>query len=414
MRNPIVLEQVHEAIKTMVEAKDSLGFVVASQSYTVTGTTYTLNFTGNYNGTATIEYTYVLTVIPIPPPPPASPPYTFSIDNVQLYYNDTTSGYDTICNNASGSYRFGFNGQEKNNEVSVEGGEYDFRYRIHDARLGRFLSVDILKTQYAWNSTYAFCENRVVDGVDFEGKEWVSYIDIYLWWISFDQGGKNFAASATSLANSTVINPGVNANSPVPTSTQKINNTITKAQNATVIMNSVNTTIEVVYGTAIDIVLWADGIGAIRTLGKLGLRGIGSFTKTYTKNKVSILKSFSEFFAKTESKSIAKSTARNFDEIIAGAKNITDEGAPKNFLVDESVSGVWKELLEANGKTLADVKINPNGTATFQSGNKTYALYKHSTEDSGFVDYSITELTKTTDEAGKAVKTEIKTRYTKE
>jgi uncharacterized protein (TIGR02594 family) len=38
--------------------------------------------------------------------------------------------------------------------------------------LGRFLSVDPLFKEYAWNSTYAFAENRVIDGIDLEGSEW--------------------------------------------------------------------------------------------------------------------------------------------------------------------------------------------------------------------------------------------------
>ncbi len=66
-------------------------------------------------------------------------------------------------------YRFGFNNQEKDGEL---GETYAFEYRIHDARLGRFLSVDPLVLEYSWNSPYCFAENRVIDGRDLEGKEW--------------------------------------------------------------------------------------------------------------------------------------------------------------------------------------------------------------------------------------------------
>lgn len=69
-----------------------------------------------------------------------------------------------------GGYKFGFNNQEKEAEV---GEYYSFEYRIHDARLGRFLSVDPLAPEYPWNSTYAFAENRVIDGIDLEGLEYV-------------------------------------------------------------------------------------------------------------------------------------------------------------------------------------------------------------------------------------------------
>jgi uncharacterized protein (TIGR02594 family) len=71
-----------------------------------------------------------------------------------------------------GGYRYGFNGIEKDNEIYSEGNAYSFEYRIHDARLGRFLSVDPLAKTYPWNSPYAFAENRVIDGIDLEGLEW--------------------------------------------------------------------------------------------------------------------------------------------------------------------------------------------------------------------------------------------------
>jgi len=73
------------------------------------------------------------------------------------------------------AYTFGFNGQEKDNEVKGVGNSLAFKYRIHDPRLGRFLSVDPLEKSYPWNSTYAFCENRVIDGIELEGLERVVF-----------------------------------------------------------------------------------------------------------------------------------------------------------------------------------------------------------------------------------------------
>lgn len=68
-------------------------------------------------------------------------------------------------------YRFGFQGQEGDNEINGEGNSYAFKYRIHDPRLGRFLSVDPLAKDYAWNSTYAFAENSPIAFMDLEGLE---------------------------------------------------------------------------------------------------------------------------------------------------------------------------------------------------------------------------------------------------
>ena len=39
---------------------------------------------------------------------------------------------------SSGGYRFGFNGKEKDDEINVDGGSYDFGARIYDGRLGSF------------------------------------------------------------------------------------------------------------------------------------------------------------------------------------------------------------------------------------------------------------------------------------
>ena len=63
-----------------------------------------------------------------------------------------------------GEYGYGFQDQEK--ESDIWGGEASFfKYRISDNRLGRFFSVDPLSQKYPWNSSYAFSENRVIDGV---------------------------------------------------------------------------------------------------------------------------------------------------------------------------------------------------------------------------------------------------------
>ncbi len=73
--------------------------------------------------------------------------------------------------NANG-YRFGFNGQEKDDEVSnITGGNLNFKFRMYDSRLGKFFSIDPLAKSYPWNSTYAFAENQVIWAKDLEGAE---------------------------------------------------------------------------------------------------------------------------------------------------------------------------------------------------------------------------------------------------
>jgi len=68
-------------------------------------------------------------------------------------------------------YRFGFQGQEMDDEVKGSGNSINYKYRIHDPRLGRFLSIDPLTKEYPWNSPYAFSENKVISSIEFEGLE---------------------------------------------------------------------------------------------------------------------------------------------------------------------------------------------------------------------------------------------------
>jgi len=72
---------------------------------------------------------------------------------------------------SSNSYRYGFQGQEKDDELKGEGNSLNYTFRMHDPRVGRFFAVDPLMHQYPHNSTYAFSENRVIDGLELEGLE---------------------------------------------------------------------------------------------------------------------------------------------------------------------------------------------------------------------------------------------------
>jgi RHS repeat-associated protein len=72
----------------------------------------------------------------------------------------------------SSSSRYLFQGQEHDDELhGSEGTSYAFEYRMHDARVGRFLSIDPLAFIYPWNTPYAFSENRVMDMIELEGLE---------------------------------------------------------------------------------------------------------------------------------------------------------------------------------------------------------------------------------------------------
>ena len=72
---------------------------------------------------------------------------------------------------SSNSYRYGFQGQEKDNEIKGEGNSLNYTFRMHDPRVGRFFATDPLQRSYPWNSPFAFSENRVIDKIELEGLE---------------------------------------------------------------------------------------------------------------------------------------------------------------------------------------------------------------------------------------------------
>lgn len=71
----------------------------------------------------------------------------------------------------SDDFRFGFQGQERDDEVKGEGNSVNYKFRMHDPRVGRFFGVDPLFREYAFNSGYAFSENRLLDAIELEGLE---------------------------------------------------------------------------------------------------------------------------------------------------------------------------------------------------------------------------------------------------
>jgi RHS repeat-associated protein len=68
-------------------------------------------------------------------------------------------------------YRYGFQGQEMDNELKGEGNSLNYTFRMHDPRIGRFFARDPLSRDYPWNSPYAFSENDPINFVDLEGQE---------------------------------------------------------------------------------------------------------------------------------------------------------------------------------------------------------------------------------------------------
>jgi len=72
----------------------------------------------------------------------------------------------------AGGYRFGFNGKEMDNEWTGNTGvTYDYGFRIYDARIAKFLSVDPLTKDYPMLTPYQFASNTPIQAIDIDGLE---------------------------------------------------------------------------------------------------------------------------------------------------------------------------------------------------------------------------------------------------
>ncbi len=69
-------------------------------------------------------------------------------------------------------YRYGFNGKEKDDDIAgTTGAVYDYGFRVYDARIAKFLSVDPLTGKYPWYTPYQFAGNTPIEAIDLDGLE---------------------------------------------------------------------------------------------------------------------------------------------------------------------------------------------------------------------------------------------------
>ena len=72
---------------------------------------------------------------------------------------------------SSAAYRYGFQGQEKDDELKGEGNSLNYKFRMHDPRVGRFFAVDPLTSDYPWYTPYSFSGNKPIQFIELEGLE---------------------------------------------------------------------------------------------------------------------------------------------------------------------------------------------------------------------------------------------------
>ncbi|PKP14814.1 MAG: hypothetical protein CVU07_12955, partial [Bacteroidetes bacterium HGW-Bacteroidetes-23] len=78
-------------------------------------------------------------------------------------------GYNSNINGPVNNYKQ-YQDQEFTEDLGLN--THEWKFRVSDPAIGRFWQVDPLSEKYAYNGTYNFSENRVIDGVELEGLEW--------------------------------------------------------------------------------------------------------------------------------------------------------------------------------------------------------------------------------------------------
>jgi RHS repeat-associated protein len=89
----------------------------------------------------------------------------------------------------AGRYKYKFQGQERQDELGLNWDS--FKWRNYDMAIGRFMSIDPLAEDYVYNGPYNFAENRVIDGRELEGLEWVPSTQMQ----QFNESARTFGRS---------------------------------------------------------------------------------------------------------------------------------------------------------------------------------------------------------------------------
>jgi len=121
-------------------------------SFTATGTEVVLRVVRNGSGLATVDLT--------------------GTDNITYIYQPTNV-VRVVCDDKPDAYRFGFNGQQKDNEIAGTGNSLDFGARMYDSRIARWTSLDMLKHKYPDVSAYSYGLNSPIRYKD-EGGKWIT------------------------------------------------------------------------------------------------------------------------------------------------------------------------------------------------------------------------------------------------
>jgi RHS repeat-associated protein len=92
--------------------------------------------------------------------------------NLRIVYQNY--GSETPFNLSSKStwcYRYGFQGQERDDEVKGKGNSYDYGARMYDPRIGRWFATDPLEKKYPFFTPYNYAANSPIIVIDIDGRD---------------------------------------------------------------------------------------------------------------------------------------------------------------------------------------------------------------------------------------------------
>ncbi|MBU3661317.1 MAG: RHS repeat-associated core domain-containing protein [Flavobacteriales bacterium] len=113
-------------------------------------------------------------------------------------------GMEISSRTSVGTYRYGYNGMECDDENKGSGNSYTTEFRQYDPRLGRWLSLDPLASSFPWQSPYCAFDNNPVYFTDPTGlatEDWVKKEGSNKW--EWDGDVKSSDAAKTKYGSNT-------------------------------------------------------------------------------------------------------------------------------------------------------------------------------------------------------------------
>jgi hypothetical protein len=284
------------------------------------------------------------------------------------------------------AYRYAFQAQERDDEIKGEGNSVNYTYRMHDTRLGRFFTIDPLVIGYSYNSPYSFSENRVIDGVELEGREYLypdypsntklKVAEQNAINLLFIRGAtEKITANIIKIAQKYPTEENIGRAEKAFEQLKLIDNLYINAKNEYIQeLEDYNTKVQEAereywkndelywsyFGDYVDYASYVVGVGVLK---KLITEGLKDGVKYVIKKEVNEL----------------KKSVRSWDDIWDGAKDASTQKRPMKGIkeIDGSASETFAEIIKSKGGTVTK-STNKTGEVTVFKANDgtTFTMYK--------------------------------------